>query len=567
MRESVAWRHSVCVAHLLRSGFSPPPPLPPSPRPHPPNHNSFAFVRRGAARRGRLRGATALRRSAGPPPARTDDMGAEAPARVGGAGAEAVGEARRPPPMAPRFLLALFVLAGLVTYMDRGAIASNGVNSDGIQKDFGLSDFEDGILASAFMFGLVAAAPVFAEATKYYDGFLCMFVGLLIWCGALVFCATSVGYKSLVAARAMVGVGEASFVCLAAPFIDAVAPPGSRSSWLAVFYATIPVGVALGYAYGGIVTGACGLTWRWALLLEAVIMAPIAVVCLVQGTRGIGKKVMALAHANLRPQQADEVGLPTEESVLLDPTALSDVDVQAATGAGGPRGDGRRPRAFSGKLGDALSGFFGDLKDLLSNAQYTGVTCGYSIYSQVVGAYAFWGPKAGKEAYDVPNADLVFAALIAGTSLVGTILGGFLLDSMPGGGTVANAARFCALVSAVGGVICMAAFAFDVAQKVGFFVVFGVGSMMVFSATGPINSATIWVVQGDGVKPTMQSLAMSVSTVCVHVFGDVPSPPLVGLIQDHLHNWRITVPAISSLFLVASSVWLWTSRSAKRKGI
>lgn len=93
---------------------------------------------------------------------------------------------RRRPPMNPRGLLFLFVSASLVTYVDRGAIASNGVNSEGVQQDFGLSDFQDGVLASAFMVGLVIGAPVFAEATKYYDGFSCMFVGLTIWCLALV---------------------------------------------------------------------------------------------------------------------------------------------------------------------------------------------------------------------------------------------------------------------------------------------------------------------------------------------------------------------------------------------
>ena len=89
-----------------------------------------------------------------------------------------------------------------------------------------------------------------------------------------LWCAVSPGYGWLVAARCMVGLGEASFINLAAPFINAVAPRESRSAWLAIFYATIPVGIALGYAYGGLVTGQLGLSWRWALAIQAIIMAP-----------------------------------------------------------------------------------------------------------------------------------------------------------------------------------------------------------------------------------------------------------------------------------------------------
>ena len=75
-----------------------------------------------------------------------------------------------------------------------------------------------------------------------------------------------------------VGVGEASFVALAAPFIDDHAPPARRTVWLAAFYLQIPVGVAAGYVYGGTVGAAMG--WRAAFALEAALMAPFVAFCL-----------------------------------------------------------------------------------------------------------------------------------------------------------------------------------------------------------------------------------------------------------------------------------------------
>ncbi|OIT06134.1 putative sphingolipid transporter spinster -like 2 [Nicotiana attenuata] len=66
-------------------------------------------------------------------------------------------------------LLAVFCVINLLNYVDRGTIASNGVNGSrktctktgtcspgsGIQGDFDLSNFQDGVISSAFMVGLL----------------------------------------------------------------------------------------------------------------------------------------------------------------------------------------------------------------------------------------------------------------------------------------------------------------------------------------------------------------------------------------------------------------------------
>ncbi|KAF7829238.1 putative starch synthase 4, chloroplastic/amyloplastic isoform X1 [Senna tora] len=80
----------------------------------------------------------------------------------------------------PKRLLIIFCVVNLINYVDRGAIASNGVNGSletctdsgictsgsGIQGDFNLSNFQDGILSSAFMVGLLIASPIFASLAK-----------------------------------------------------------------------------------------------------------------------------------------------------------------------------------------------------------------------------------------------------------------------------------------------------------------------------------------------------------------------------------------------------------------
>nr|GMD07228.1 probable sphingolipid transporter spinster homolog 2 [Ipomoea batatas] len=80
----------------------------------------------------------------------------------------------------PERLLAIFCAINLLNYVDRGAIASNGVNGSprscsdsgtcssgsGIQGDFNLNNFQDGVISSAFMVGLLVASPIFASLAK-----------------------------------------------------------------------------------------------------------------------------------------------------------------------------------------------------------------------------------------------------------------------------------------------------------------------------------------------------------------------------------------------------------------
>ncbi|XP_022972410.1 probable sphingolipid transporter spinster homolog 2 [Cucurbita maxima] len=135
-------------------------------------------------------------------------------------------------------LLVLFCVIHLINYMDRGVISSNGVNGipktcgahgmctsgSGIQGQFKLTNFEDGILSSAFMVGLLLACPIFASLSKRINPFRLIGVGLSIWTLSVIGCGFSFNFWSIVVCRMIVGVGEASFISLAAPFIYDNAP-------------------------------------------------------------------------------------------------------------------------------------------------------------------------------------------------------------------------------------------------------------------------------------------------------------------------------------------------------
>ena len=91
---------------------------------------------------------------------------------------------------------------------------------------------QDGLLPAAFMIGLLASSPIFAEASKHHNAFRLIGIGLAVWTVAAAGCGLAPGFGTLLVCRAAVGVGEASFVALAAPFIGE-APPLATSVPLA----------------------------------------------------------------------------------------------------------------------------------------------------------------------------------------------------------------------------------------------------------------------------------------------------------------------------------------------
>ncbi|KAF5460197.1 hypothetical protein F2P56_020082 [Juglans regia] len=109
--------------------------------------------------------------------------------------------------------------AGL-DYVDRGAIASNGVNGrlgtctdsgiyslgSRIQWDFNLNNFQDGVLFPAFIVGLLVASPIFASLARSHSPFRLVGVGSSVWTFVVAGCGSSFEIWSLAICRMLVGV-------------------------------------------------------------------------------------------------------------------------------------------------------------------------------------------------------------------------------------------------------------------------------------------------------------------------------------------------------------------------
>lgn len=190
--------------------------------------------------------------------------------------------------------------------------------------------------------------------------------------------------------------------------------------------------------------------------------------------------------------------------------------------------------------------FSKDMKELLQDKVFVIVVLGYISYNFVIGAYSYWGPKAGQEIYNMGSADLMFGGITIVCGIVGTLAGGFILDKI--GSTIPNAFKLLSGATFVGAIFCFGAFCFK--SLYGFIPSFVVGELSVFATQAPVNFVCLHTV-----KPHLRPLAMAVSTVSIHIFGDVPSSPLVGLLQDKINNWRATALTLTSILFAAAVFW------------
>jgi len=413
----------------------------------------------------------------------------------------------------PRRCLALFCAMNILNYMDRGVIASNAVK-DSVGGLFHLNNAQYFLLPSVFMVGLLIASPIFAQLTRTCNPLRLIGVGLSVWVLSTLGCGLAWNYGSLLVFRALVGVGEASFCSLAAPMIDDAAPAGSKSTWLALFFMCIPSGVAFGYVFGGLMYDLSG-TWRAPFLLEALLMAPFAVF-------GFRSAPLSLRRS--------EPSAPTE--ALLE-------------------GGGGGIRAFARQ-------WLSDVRVVLSHKVFTAACLGYVTYTASIGILVNAGPTAGKAMFpdDFNGAfsvDTVFGLITVVTGVVGTASGGIALDRLvPSmGGAMTLSAVSVAIASVL---LCIT---FQVRALGGFIALFVAAELFLFAVSGVVNAGYMWSVPRE-----LRPLACALTTVAIHVLGDVPSPPLAGAVVDHLKRthsdadaWTITMMTSFSGIGVAALFW------------
>jgi MFS family permease len=280
--------------------------------------------------------------------------------------------------------------------------------------------------AGSFIGGYSVASLTFGHLVHVFPPFRLISVGMAIWCGAVVLCGLAPHYWVLVLGRVLSGFGEASFQCVVPPFIDDFAPPHLKGLCLAIFYMAIPVGTASGYAYGGAMASTRG--WRWAFLLEAVPMAPVVLLLwFVQFpekrnlAHGTANRVPHRLHAAPSKSIAAAGGGDAAGQPLLT-TAAEDAALLAGPTVGGKAGghaDADHP-TFLTELRNALCSKT-YLAVVFGYAGLTAVTSGVGTF---IASFCYYMGMLST----TTKASVITGIVVSAAGVIGTPLGGWMLD-------------------------------------------------------------------------------------------------------------------------------------------
>eukprot|EP01006_Ploeotia_vitrea_P047213 TRINITY_DN67105_c1_g16_i1.p1 TRINITY_DN67105_c1_g16~~TRINITY_DN67105_c1_g16_i1.p1 ORF type:complete len:548 (-),score=243.37 TRINITY_DN67105_c1_g16_i1:267-1910(-) len=478
--------------------------------------------------------------------------------------------------LAPQTVLLLFCSVNVLVYFDRGLLSAA---IDELEKTLGLSNTLSGVLASAFLGGYMISSPIFAHFSAKYNPLRLMSLGLVIWCAATAGSGLSVDFWTLLIARTLTGAGEAAFVSLAAPAIDAAAPPDRKSIWLAMFYTCLPVGFALGFGVGGAVIGQSvfGEQWSWRalFLIESMIMVLLVFVCLSahpdtiklsdkQKTSTATSSSSSAINAGGASTSADSLTADLEVDgarPLLDPASSPYNDKSDAHG-----GDDND----SGELdvADEVGRFKRELLALLTNKIYMAIAFGYAAQTFMVGGFAYWGVTYAQKQlhFSETQAGSVFGGVSVVAGLVGTAAGGAVLDKMRGRfvnnqpRSLEVAIKLCYYLTIAAMPVVLLAFVFPSDMRALIMFLILIGETLLFMTISPINSAILW-----GVPDQLRPMAMALSVVFTHALGDAISPVVMGRMLDSTNdNWNL-VMFCTSLWLIWTVIsWGWGYRLAAK---
>ncbi len=166
-----------------------------------------------------------------------------------------------------RSALFLLLAINLFNYIDRQILAA-------LEPDIRASFFapgdvnamtKTGLLGDAFFVTYMISAPILGLLADRISRWLIVGSAVILWSLASGASGLAATFAILVATRVCIGIGEGGYGPAAPTILADLFPIETRGRTMAIFYAAIPVGSALGYVIGGLVGAHFG--WRWAFYL------------------------------------------------------------------------------------------------------------------------------------------------------------------------------------------------------------------------------------------------------------------------------------------------------------
>jgi MFS family permease len=388
------------------------------------------------------------------------------------------------------YVLVLLVGINFLNYVDRYLPAAA---APAIQAEFHLNDFQIGLLGTAFLLVYaLAMVPIGFWADRGLRKVV-IGTGVAMWSVATLFTGLSRSFLQLAITRGVLGIGEASYFPAGTSLLGDLWPKRLRGRVIAFRDAGATVGIAVGYAGGGVVAQLYG--WRLAFYFTAIpgLILALLILGIREPPRGHaeaqGPQLEHVADANLQTFKRLWTGIPTLRAIILSQTLLFWV------------------------LG-TISTFL----PLMVHRRF----------NLSIGASATVGG----------------GVLIAG-GLVGTFLGGYLGDLR-----ARRAARGHLQVGTVGFALGALFVALALlAPNLTLFIVFG----LLAAVSLYLYSAPFTALVQNIVVPSMRASAITLSLFVGHLLGDSWAPSAVGALSDSLHSLPLAIGLTCPLFLVGAA--------------
>lgn len=396
----------------------------------------------------------------------------------------------------------LFILTGLnlFNYIDRYVLSAV---LPSLQSELHINDGDAGRLFTAFMMGYFVTSPVFGYLGDRSSRKWLIATGIFLWSLGTVLTGCAAAMFALLAFRALVGLGEASYATISPGWISDTFTPERRNNALTIFYVAIPVGAALGNILGGQIANLWG--WRYAFIIA--------------GAPGLFLALALLPFAEPRRGQAE----------------------------------GRADHAdFNQKPK------WGDVFKLLLIRDFNFTVFGYVAYTFALGAFAFWGPTFLNRVHQIPvkTAATFFGAVLVVAGLLGTLIGGFAATAWQKRNRSGYALTLGLSVLAA---IPFSIVAFRTSNTTLSMSCLAAAMFLLFLPTGPINTLII-----EAVPVNLRSSAMALSIFLIHLLGDLWSPEIVGRLSDHWQSLQKAVMVLPVALVIAALLWLTLSILPRR---
>ncbi len=385
--------------------------------------------------------------------------------------------------------LAILTAMNLLNYIDRYVPSAV---KEPLKTDLHLTDAETAWPLTAFVVVYMIASPIFGSLADRYPRRGVIAAGVALWSLATAAAAWATGFWTFLAARALVGVGEAAYATLSPAMLSDYYPPTQRNRVLTWFYAAIPVGAAIGFGLGGWLGQHYG--WRTAFLACGLpgLLAAAAVFWVPEPPRG-----------TFDADRAEPVA-PWKQAIPL----------------------------------------------LLANRTYKYAVLGYILVTFAAGAMADWFPAflSRHRGMDLAQAGQVVGTATVLGGLVGTLGGGWLGDRLAAAGR--RNPYFLLSWASIAGAALLAVVALQVRNPTLLFWSIAGAQTLLWCYNGPINAILV-----NCVPSGLRARAFSLSILAIHLLGDAISPPIVGALADATSSLPTAIAVVPIALAGGAMVW------------